>query len=128
MQSAWFVSQARAVRPALQHILDALLARPHAARHVHLNDLAEVIGDEAVTSDEVDELITHLEAAGLRVGEALDERDVGVMREVIAGGRRLAERLGRRPTVEEIAADTRHEPHVVRRALEHAAAAARRRG
>jgi hypothetical protein len=112
------------VRAAVERILNELLARHRGTGHVHLNDLAEVIGVAAVTSDEVDELIARLEAEGLRVGEELDGEDVRVMREVLASARRLRGALARRPTVDEIAADCGHPAHAVRRALEHAAAAA----
>jgi hypothetical protein len=115
------------VRAAVERILEELLARHRDTGHVHLNDLAEVIGTQAITSEEVDDLISRLEAAGLRVGEALDGRDIQVMNEVLGGARRLAASLGRRPTVDEIAAGTGHPAHVVRRALEHAAAAAKPR-
>jgi hypothetical protein len=112
------------VRTVVEGIYQDLLSRHTEAGHVHLNDLAEVIGPRAVTPDEVEELVTRLEAAGLRVGEELDAADVRVMREVLTGARRLRARLGRRPTVDEIAADTGHPGHAVRRALEHGAAAA----
>jgi len=115
------------VRAAVERILEELLARHRGIGHAHLNDLAEVIGAQAITSDEVDELIARLEAEGLRVGEALDGRDVQVMSEALAAARRLSAALGRRPTVGEIAAAAGHPAHVVRRALEHAAAAARPR-
>ena len=115
------------VRPAVERMLEQLLARHRDTGHVHLNDLAEVIGVAAITPDEVDELITRLESEGLRVGEELDGRDVLVMREILASARRLASQLARRPTVAEIAADTGQPVHAVRRALEHAVAAAKPR-
>lgn len=115
------------VRPHVERVLEDLLARHGDAGHVHLNDLAEVIGDQPVTPDEIEAIVDRLEAAGLRVGEPLDGLDVMVIRQVLAGARRLQASLGRRPTVEEIAADSGHPPHAVRRALEHAAAAARPR-
>jgi len=91
---------------------------------VDLNDIAEVIDARAVTYDEVEDIISRLESEGLRVGEPLSGRDIGVIRSVIVTGHRLTEKLRRRPTVEEIAVDSGHPPHVVRRALEHGRAAA----
>lgn len=120
-----FVACPTLVRPAVEQILAALLARHRADGHVHLNDLAEVIGTTAVSQDEIEAIIDRLEAEGLRVGEPLDSGDVRVMRAVLGSARRLRERLGRKPTVDEIAADAGHPPHAVRRALEHGAAAAR---
>jgi hypothetical protein len=115
------------VRPVIETILRELLARHPPAGHVHLNDLAEVIGGRPVTPEEIEYLIDQLEAAGLRVGEDLDGQDVGVMRAVLASARRLRESLGRRPTVAEVASDAGLPVHEARRALEHGAAASRPR-
>jgi len=112
------------VRPVVQAILDELLERHRALGHVHLNDISEVIGPRAVSYEEVECLITRLEEAGLRVGELLDESDIGVMRGVIERARDLRASLGRAPTVDEIAASVGRPAHVVRRALEHAKQAA----
>jgi hypothetical protein len=115
------------VRPAVERILEELLRRHRATGHVHLNDLGEVIGVMAISQDEVEALVDRLEAEGLRVGEALDGPDVLLMQGVLASARRLRAALGRAPSVEEIAVDAGQPTHVVRRALEHAAAAAQPR-
>jgi Sigma-70 region 3 len=109
------------VRPVVESILGELLARHRAAGHVHLNDIAEVIGARSVTYDEVEHLIVSLEAEGLRVGEPLDGQDITVMKQVLAAARALRAELERAPTVEEIAARSGHANHVVRRALEYGA-------
>jgi hypothetical protein len=111
------------VRDVLERVLDDLLARYREAGHVHLDDLAAAIGVNAVSQDEVDELVSRLEAEGLRVGEDLDERDMPWISDVLASARRLAAALGRRPTVDEIAADCGKPARAVRRALEHVATA-----
>ncbi len=116
------------MRPVVEAILTELLARHAEGEHVHLNDLAEVIAGRAVTPEEIEAVVDRLEAAGRRVGEPLDERDVAVVSRVLDSARRLRTALGRRPTVGEIASDTGQPPHAVRRALEHAAGAARTRG
>jgi hypothetical protein len=113
------------VRPFVQGILEQLLARHRDSGHVHLNDLAEVIGAQAITYDEVELLITCLEQAGLRVGEPLDARDIHVMHEVLASARKLRETLSRPPTVNEIATASGYAPHVVWRALEYGKSASR---
>ena len=107
------------MRPLIEDILRELLARHRDSGRVHLNDLAEVIGVRAVTPEEIEHLIDRLEAEGLRVGEALDDQDVGALRAVLESARRLRASLGRKPTVDELAADTGRPPHEVRRALEH---------
>lgn len=112
------------VRPLADSILSDLLARHRSEGRVHLNDIAEVIGGRAVTPEEIEAIIDGLEAEGLRVGEPLDGQDVNLMQMVLGSARRLRERLGRRPTVVEIAADAGCPEHVVRRALEQGASAA----
>jgi hypothetical protein len=116
------------VRALVEEIGDELLLRYKAAGRVHLDDIDAVIGTRAVSYDEVEYLITRLEGEGLRVGEPLDERDVGVMRAVLASARALRGELGRPPTVEEVATASGQALHVVRRALEDARGAARGRG
>jgi hypothetical protein len=109
------------VRPVVEDILRSLLVRHEASGRVHLNDLAEVIGARAITPEEIEYVVDQLEAAGLRVGEALDEQDVGALHTVLASARKLEASLGRRPSVDEIARDVGRPTHEVRRALEHAA-------
>lgn len=109
----------------MQSILDELLARHRSDGRVDLNDIAEVIDARAVTFEEVELLIDRLEAEGLRVGEALTNQEIGVMRHVIVTGHKLSAKLRRRPTVDEIAVHSGHPPHAVRRALERARSAGR---
>ena len=117
-----------ATHPKIEGIVRELLARHPSAGRVDLNDIAEVIGARAVTYEEVDGIITRLEAEGLSVGDSLTEAEVAVMHRVVAAARRLREQLHRRPTIEEIAADSEQPAHAVRRALEHAGRAARAAG
>jgi hypothetical protein len=113
------------MRPVVEAIVAELLARHRASGRVHLNDIDEVIGAAPVSYDEVDELIARLEAEGLAVGEPPDDAAIVVMREVMASARRLRGASGRdrAPTVAEIAADSGHAEHLVRRALESARSA-----
>ena len=115
------------MRPVVEAIVTELLARHRASGRVHLNDIDEVIGSAPVSYDEVDALIARLEAEGLAVGEPPDDAAIVVMREVVASARRLRGALGRAPdrapTVAEIALDSGHAEHLVRRALESARSA-----
>ena len=111
------------MRPVVQAIVTELLMRHRASGRVHLNDIDEVIGAEAISYDEVDQLIARLEAEGLTVGEPPDEAAIAVMHEVLASARRLRGALHRAPTVTEIALDSGHVEHLVRRALESAKSA-----
>ena len=114
------------MRPVVQAIVTELLVRHRASGRVHLNDIDELIGAEPVSYDEVDALIARLEAEGLAVGEPPDEAAISVMREVLASARKLRGALARAPTVSELAHDSGHAEHVVRRALESAKSAAPR--
>jgi hypothetical protein len=107
------------VRPVVESIFVELLQRHRADGRVHLNDIAEVIGDRSVSYEEVEGLVTSLEEEGLEVGEPLDDRDVRVMREVFSAARTLGAELSRRPSIEEIAARSGHPARAVRRALEN---------
>ena len=111
------------MRPIALAILTELLARHRASGRVHLNDIDEVIGATPVSYDEVDEIVAALEAEGLAVGEPPDEAAIAVMREVMASARKLRAASGRAPTVDEIASDSGHASHLVRRALETAKSA-----
>jgi hypothetical protein len=111
------------MRPAVEAIITELLARHRVSGRVHLNDIDEVIGKEPVSYDEVDQIVGRLEACGLAVGEPPDAAAITVMREVLASARRLRSALERPPTVEEIARDSGHAEHLVRRALESARSA-----
>jgi hypothetical protein len=111
------------MRPFVEAIVTELLVRHRASGRVHLNDIDEVIGNAEVSYDEVDHIVGRLEACGLAVGEPPDDAAIAVMREVLASARRLRSALDRAPTVEEIAGDSGHAEHLVRRALESARSA-----
>lgn len=113
------------MRALLDSIVEQLLARHRAIGRVDLNDIAEVIGTRPVTYEEVEHIIARLETEGLRVGEPLTHSDVARMRHIIVTAHRLRAKLSRRPTIDEIAADSGHPPYAVRRALETGRRAAR---
>ncbi len=101
-------------------ILEEILGRHQAGDAVHLNDLEEAIGDNAVSYEEVEEMVDLLEAAGLRVGEPPDEGGVEIIKKVVAAARKLAMVSGTKPTVEAIGREAGLPSRVVRRALEDA--------
>lgn len=106
------------MRPFIDSIVETLLARHRALGRVDLNDIAEVIGPRRVSHEEVEYIVTRLEADGIDVGEPLDASEIHIMRAVIRAARDLRAALRRSPTVTEIAENTGHPAHVVRRALE----------
>jgi Glu-tRNA(Gln) amidotransferase subunit E-like FAD-binding protein len=108
------------VRPFIAEVIEQLLARHAATQRVDLNDIAEVIGTEAVSYDEVEHIIGELERSGCAVGGPPTLREMGLLREVLDAARTLRGQLERRPTVEEIAEVSGKPVFVVRRALENA--------
>jgi hypothetical protein len=127
LAQALALCQNESVRPDVHLIVRELLDRHLSSGKVDLNDIDEVIGTRAVSYDDVEEIITLLEAAGLRVGEPLDDEDIQVMRDILSSAQRLRESLCRPPTVAEISGASGHPPHAVRRALERGKSAARSR-
>jgi hypothetical protein len=108
------------MRPFVSGVIDALVERHGRTKRVDLNDIAEVIGTEAVSYDEVEAIITELERRGCRVGGEPSAREMALLGEVLAAARSLNATLGRRPTIDEIATEAGQPSFVVRRALENA--------
>ncbi|UQA63424.1 sigma-70 domain-containing protein [Polyangium aurulentum] len=106
------------MRPLIKSIVEELIDRHASAGRVDLNDIAEAIDARAVSYDEVEYIVTRLEAEGLEVGEPIDAAEVRVMRTVIGAARNLRSSLKRSPTIAEIAAVSGHTQQAVRRALE----------
>lgn len=106
------------LRPALRIILDRLLAASVDARIVSLDAIGEAIGTSAVTADDIDALVSALEAEGRTVGEP--EAALGTQRlaAVLTTARALAKELGRTPTRAEIAGRAEMTEDAVRHALE----------
>ncbi len=112
----------------VDEVVAALLDRRRRSQRLDLNDAAEVIGARAVSYDQVDEILLRLERAGHPVGEPAGPADVAELRRVLDAARALAARLGRKPTIDEIAAETGLASFVVRRALELGGLAGKARG
>jgi hypothetical protein len=108
------------VREFVAQVIEQLVARHATTRRVDLNDIAEVIGHDAVSYDEVEHIIQQLEHRGCSVGGPPTPREMMLLREVLDATRALSAELQRRPTVEEIAAAADRPAFVVRRALENA--------
>lgn len=96
-----------------------------ATGRVDLDDLEELIGDRAISYEEVELVITRLERAGMRVGDQLSGGEVELIQRVVGAAARLRGALGRPPRVEEIAEQEGIPEYVVRRSLEQARRTAR---
>ncbi len=119
------LSYAGNVRAFIVSVIEELVSRHHLTTRIDLNDIAEAIGDHAVTYDEVDRIIVELEARGCTVGGEPSVRELALIREVLTAARALEAALGRRPRAEEIALAIDQPVFVVRRAVENASMLAR---
>jgi Sigma-70 region 3 len=106
------------LRPPLRAILEELLASSVDARFVSLDALGEAIGTVALSTDEIDAIVTALEAEGRTVGEPEAALGTARLAAVLETARVLARELGRAPTRAEIAARAGMTDAAVRHALE----------
>lgn len=106
------------MRPFLLQVVEALVERHGHTGRVDLNDVAEVIGDEAVSYDDVEAVYAALEGRGCQVGGEPTVREMELLRRVLAAGRALRE-AGDAATVDAIAAHCELPRFVVQRALEN---------
>ena len=106
-----------ALRPSLARIVKDLLAEERA--NIPLDAIGEALGDTFVTPDEIDAILSALEAAGRRVGDDDGDAARGIerLRGVIDAARALRAELGRSPTTEELIARTGLSAFAVRHAL-----------
>ena len=105
------------LRPDLAPVLARLLADSERTRRVTLDELGEAIGVIAVSIDDVDALLTALEAQGREVVGPEGARGVGNLQQVLPAARALAASLGRRPTLAELIEKTGLNEADVRHAL-----------
>jgi len=92
------------LRPEIAAIADAL-AEAHRER-VPLDAIGEAVGTLAISTDEIDLLIAHLESKGRRVEQSITGSGTAKLQKVIASARSLASATGRAATRREIAAHT----------------------
>jgi hypothetical protein len=108
---------ARALPPKLVAVAARLIAQSEASKQVTLDAIGEAIGVVAVSTDDVDVLLTWLEHAGRQVVGPEGARGVGNLQRVMPAARALATRLGRAPSLAELAAETGLAEADVRHAL-----------
>jgi len=105
------------VRAELQAIVDSLLASSVATGEVHLDAVGEAIGARAITTPEIEAIFDALDGAGRKLvgpsGGAGEDR----LKTVVATARTLASRLGRKPTIAEIAGESGLSEAAVKHAL-----------
>ena len=104
------------MRDVIAEIVEALVVRHEATRRIDLNDITEVIGERAVSYEDVELIVSELEGRGCAVAGPPTAVELRVLGEVIATIRDFAAERGRRPSVPEIAAVIGRPAFVVRRA------------
>jgi len=106
-----------ALRREIAAVLEALLQASEDGGEITLDAIGDAIGVRAITPEEIDALMTALEAKGRRIagpeGGGGEER----LRAVVTAARALGPELGRKPTLAEIAARSGLSPLEVRHAL-----------
>ena len=106
------------LRKDLRAIVDALVATTPRGGRISIDALGEAIGMRAVATEEIDAMMSELEAAGRVVDAPRGARGVGHLRAVLGAARALRSELGRVPTPEEIGARAGLDAEAVRHALE----------
>lgn len=82
-----------------------------------LDHVAEALGTQRVTPDEIDALITWLEAHGRPIEDPIGRGAAQLLEQVLLTARSLRAELGRVPAAQEIAERAELSPEAVRRAL-----------
>ncbi len=108
-----------ALPPKLEVVARRLLAAAErsGSNEISLDAIGDAIGVIPVSTEDVDALMTLLEAAGARVTGPEGQRGVANLQRVIPAARALATRLGRAATLAELASETGLGEDDVRHAL-----------
>jgi hypothetical protein len=105
------------LRPALQTILDGLLAESAEKNELGIDAIGEALADLRVDTTEIEALLVALEHAGRRVAVPTGATGIASLKRVLPVTRALAQELGRKPTIDEIATRSDLSVGDVRRAL-----------
>ena len=105
------------LRAELESVVASLLVSSERSREVTLDAIGDAIGVRAVSTDDVEAILSALESKGRRViapeGGGGEER----LRKVVVTARGLTKELGRRPHIAEIASKSGLSEPEVRQAL-----------
>jgi hypothetical protein len=91
------------LRGELEKVLAELLAASEASRAIALDALGDAIGVLPVSTDEIDALMTALEAQGREILGPTGEGAEARLKRVVSAARDLKQTLPRRPTLSEVA-------------------------
>lgn len=104
--------------PELESVLRQLLAASRTTMVVTLDEVGDAIGALAVSTDEIDALITRLEDEGRSVLAPRGGDGEQHLRRVVEAARALTAELGRKPSTSEVAARAQLSTAQVRQALQ----------
>lgn len=105
------------MRPELEAIVESLVVQGETSRSLTLDEIGEALGTTVASADDVDAMLTALEAAGRVILSPETGDATGRLRQVLGAARDLRARNGRRPTPAEIAEQTALPVGSVRAAL-----------
>lgn len=105
------------LRAELRSVLNVLLADVAVGAAISLDALGEAIGTRAVSTSEIELMITCIEESGRTVSAPAAGSGEGKLARVVAAARALSAELGRRPTSREVAERAGLAPDEVRQAL-----------
>lgn len=103
------------MRPELEKVVAALLARTPPGGAIGIDAVGEAIGTRAVTPPEIEEMLRRLEALGRKIEAPEGQRGAANLKRVLAAARELRA-AGEAPRAEVIAART----GLTREEVEHA--------
>ena len=105
------------MRPAVQAIVDALLASSDTGSSISIDRVGEAVGITRIDTTEIEALLVALEKAERKVVVETGASGIAALRTVVPATRTLTTELRRKPTIDEIAAKTSLSVPDVRRAL-----------
>lgn len=106
-----------ALPPRLAGIVTTLLAKSERTRRVSIDALGEAFGAGTASSDEIDAVMSALEARGRAITAPQGGDGAARLREVLDAARALRAETGRAPSVDEIAARAGMPARIAWRAL-----------
>ena len=105
------------MRPAVQAIVDRLLATSATKKELTIDEVGEALGTMRIDTTEIEALLVALEGAGRKLIVPTGATGIASLKVVLPATRALSTALGRRPSIDEIAEKTRLSVADVRRAL-----------
>jgi hypothetical protein len=94
------------MRAEVRLVLKSLLARTKRGGEITLDDLGDAIGTMAITPEEIDALMTALEARGRTIGSEPGGFGEETLKRILDAARVIRDRAGRAPSAADLAKST----------------------